>query len=106
MKKNLKSINTRLGHDVGDAMVINTAKSMIETFGEENVFRLSGESFVAFGFESDETYFDNDVQRAKRLLSERECETTVAAVFCSNGATDINVVIKYTFELLEKEKEG
>lgn len=102
----LKSVNTRLGHDAGDAMVINTAKSMIEAFGEENVYRLSGESFVAFGFESDETYFDNDVQRAKRLLSEKECETTVAAVFCSNGATDINVVIKYTFELLEKEKEG
>ena len=87
-------------------MVTNTAQSMIEAFGEENVFRISGESFVAFGFESDETYFENDVQRAKRLLGEKECDTTVAAVFCSNGATDINVVIKYTLELLEKEKES
>jgi diguanylate cyclase (GGDEF)-like protein len=102
--ENLKEINTKLGHDIGDEMVRNTAQSLIEAFGDENVYRLSGETFVAFGFESDETYFDNDVQRAKRLLGEKECQATVAAVFCSNGATDIQVVIKYTFELLENEK--
>ncbi|WP_029231077.1 GGDEF domain-containing protein [Butyrivibrio sp. VCB2006] len=100
----LKEINANLGHDAGDAMVQNTAKSMMEAFGEENVYRLSGENFVAFGFENDETYFENDVLRAKRLLHERKCLATVASVFCSNGANDIEVVIKHTFELLENEK--
>ena len=100
----LKGINTRLGHDAGDEMVRNTSKSLMEAFGEENVYRLSGESFVAFGFESDETYFENDVQRAKRLLAEHNCQAVVAAVFCSNGTTDIDVVFKHANELLEKER--
>ncbi|MCR5402300.1 MAG: diguanylate cyclase [Butyrivibrio sp.] len=100
----LKEINDSIGHDAGDDLVNNTAKCMIEAFGEENVYRLSGEEFVAFGFESDETYFDNDVDRVRRLLRERGCRVSIGAVYCSNGATNLKNVQKYAKSLLEKEQ--
>lgn len=100
----LREINDSIGHDAGDDLVINTAKCLIEAFGEENVYRLSGEEFVAFGFESDETYFENDVERARRLLRERGCAVSIGAAYCSNGTTSLRNVQKYAKTLLEKER--
>lgn len=100
----LKDINEILGHDAGDDIVINTAKSLIEAFGEENVYRLSGEEFTAFGFEIDETYFDNDVERARRLLKDRGCPVSMGAVYCSNGTSNFQSVKQYARKLLEKER--
>lgn len=100
----LKDINETLGHDAGDELVANTARSLMDAFGDDNVYRLSGEEFAAFGFESDETYFDNDVERAKRLLFERGCHVSIGAVFCSNGATSLHNVQRYARMLIEKKK--
>ena len=100
----LKEINEVYGHDAGDAIVEGTAAIMMETFGEDNVYRLSGEEFIAFGFEIDETYFNNDIERMKRLFNDKEYNIFVGAAYCSNGTTDLKNVTRYAHNLLEKEK--
>ena len=66
---------------------------------------MSGETFVAFGFENDETYFDNDVLMLKRLLVDAGSLCLVAGAFCSNGTSDLDIVISHVYELLDKEKQ-
>lgn len=101
----LKDINAKLGHDIGDEIVKITAKNLMDVFGDENVYRLSGEIFAAFGFENDETYFENDVQMARRLLLDEGSPGTIVGVYCSNGTMNFDVVISHAYELLEKEKQ-
>lgn len=101
----LKDINAKLGHDIGDEIVKITAKSLMDVFGDENVYRLSGEIFAAFGFENDETYFDNDVEMAKRLLMDEGSTGSIAGVYCSNGTMNLDVVVSHAYELLDKEKQ-
>ena len=61
--------------------------------------------FAAFGFENDETYFENDVQMARRLLEDEGSSGNVVGVYCSNGTMNFDVVISHAYELLEKEKQ-
>jgi diguanylate cyclase (GGDEF)-like protein len=100
----LKAINDRRGHDVGDEIVRVVAKCLMDAFGEDNVYRISGEEFVCYGFESDETYFENDVERARRLLNDAHCSTSIGSVYCSNGTTDLDNVKRYAHRLLERER--
>ncbi len=100
----LFEINHILGQDDGDAIIRKTAECLIDTFGDANVFRLTGNEFAAFGFESDETFFDNDVAIAKRKLEEAGCEVVTASVFCSNGTTDFKSVTDYVYDRLKKRE--
>ena len=61
--------------------------------------------FAAFGFENDETYFDNDVEMAKRLLMDEGSTGSIAGVYCSNGTMNFEVVVSHAYELLDKEKQ-
>ncbi len=100
----LKEINVRQGHDAGDEIVVRAAKCLMDAFGESNVYRISGEEFVCFGFESDETFFENDVERARRLFEDNKVDAAMGAVYCSNGTTDLKNVAKYAHSLLEKAR--
>ena len=43
---NLKATNDRYGHDVGNELIIHTAKILSETFKHSPVFRIGGDEFV------------------------------------------------------------
>lgn len=101
----LKEINTKLGHDVGDALVKNTSKSMMDVLGDNNVYRLAGETFVGFGFENDEYFFDNDVQMIKRRFANEESDVLLAALYCSNGATSLEMLENHANEILKQERK-
>ncbi|MGI6032207.1 MAG: EAL domain-containing protein [Coriobacteriales bacterium] len=43
---NLKEVNDTLGHEAGDALIVQTGKAMVEIAGRGHVFRLGGDEFV------------------------------------------------------------
>ena len=100
----LREISDNLRQENTEQIMRDTARCLMDAFGDDNVFSVSGEEFVCFGFENDETYFFNDVERAKKLLKERGCKTSMGAAYCANGTTDIMNVIRYTRELLAKDR--
>ncbi|RKM61127.1 GGDEF domain-containing protein [Butyrivibrio sp. CB08] len=102
----LREINDNLRHENTEQILKNTARCLMDAFGDDNVYAVSGEEFVCFGFENDEYYFINDVERAKRLFKERGCRTFIGASYCANGTSDIMNVIRYTRELLAKDRES
>lgn len=101
----LREINDNLRNENTEQILRNTAECLMDAFGDNNVFAVSGEEFVCFGFENDEYYFINDVKRAKKLLKEKNCKTFIGASYCANGTTDIMNVVRYTRGLMEKDRE-
>ncbi len=99
----LDVINITEGFDVGDQIVIVAAKCMMEVFGEANVFRVDGTQFVAFGFETEELFFDSDVERVKKELDENGIKALTASVYCLNGTTDISIISKRADDLIQRQ---
>ena len=100
----LDEINITQGYDVGDQIVVVAAKCLMEVFGEASVFRVNGVRFSVFGFETEETFFYNDVERVKKLIKENGIEAEIASVYCVYGTNDMGVVMKKVDDLIQKGK--
>ncbi len=98
----LDAINVTQGYEVGDQIVILTARFLMEVFGEKNVYRMNGTQFAVFGFETEEIFFNNDVSRAKRLIQENGIEAAFASVYCLYGTKDIHIVLKRADDLIQE----
>ena len=99
----LENANKMLGFDSGDRMVIETSGYLTEVFGKENVFRISGSKLVAFGFQTEEVFFQNDVERFKKQVIESGIKLQIGAVYCIYGTKDINIVINKANELCHQD---
>ncbi len=90
----LEEISEKEGFDAGDELIRKAVAIMGDVFGKENVYRIAGSKFCAFGFETDETYFRDDVARFGKNAAGEGIKVSVGAVYCLNGAMDMNSVIK------------
>jgi GGDEF domain-containing protein len=103
----LNEINIEEGYEVGDQIIVDAARMLFEVFGESNVFRVSGTQFIAFGFETEEVFFENDVERLKNMFKEHAIESKVSSVYCLYGTNDINIVLNRLEDLMrEKGQEN
>ncbi|SEL85033.1 GGDEF domain-containing protein, diguanylate cyclase (c-di-GMP synthetase) or its enzymatically inactive variants [Butyrivibrio sp. ob235] len=102
----LEDINREKGYDAGDRMVIDVAKTLMEIFGEANVYRLNGNVFVCFGFETEESYFENDVECARRMIEKKDIKITMGSAYCVNGTTDMEIIFNRVDELLQENNNG
>ena len=102
----LDEINVTEGYEVGDQLVVLAAKNLMDVFGEKAVYRMNGTSFTAFGFETDELFFNNDVDRLKKLMKENGIEAAIASVYCIYGTRDISLVTKRVDDLILDSRKG
>ena len=100
----LEEISDKGGFEAGDRMVAVTVTLMGDVFGSENVYRMAGSRFVAFGFETDETFFRDDVARFVRNAADKGISVATGSVYCINGTKDLKTVIKSANEKLKKSK--
>ncbi len=96
----LETVSAQKGYEVGDKLVSDSVSVMSDVFGRDNVYRLVGSRFAAFGFESDEAYFEDDAQRLVKEARARNINLSVGCAFCNNGTNDINTVLKYAISNL------
>lgn len=62
---NLKMVNDTYGHDVGDDMIVYTAKLLTEVFRQSTVFRIGGDEFVVL-------LQNRDLEGYRQLLDEMD----------------------------------
>lgn len=104
----LVAINKTYGYEAGDKIVLDVAKCLMEVFGKENVYRMNGTEFVCIGFETEEVFFYNDVDRAKKLIEEKDINgirITSGAVYCVYGTTDLDIVTERVEELMQADAQ-
>ena len=59
---NLKQTNDRFGHDVGNELIVHTAKILTEVFQDSLVFRIGGDEFVVVLKDGDFARYHNRLQ--------------------------------------------
>ena len=84
----LKAMNDTLGHEAGDALIMDVANALKEVFGADNVYRMGGDEFAAYAYRSGEAAFSSDVERAKALLAEKNRSAAFGTVFREQGDPD------------------
>lgn len=100
----LKDANNIRGYDAGDRMVQLVVDTLAEIFGKDSVYRAGGSQFVAFGSESEEAFFNNDVNRFRRKVEENGVHVFVGTVYCIYGTRDIAAVISRANQHLSEER--
>ncbi|MCR5831816.1 MAG: diguanylate cyclase [Lachnospiraceae bacterium] len=93
--RDLETVSSQKGYEAGDRLVTDTVTLMSEIFGNERVYRLVGSRFAAFGFETDEAYFEDESERLIEEANKRNISLNVGFAFCNNGTKDMNTVVKY-----------
>ena len=84
----LKQANDVLGHEAGDAMILDVSACIIEVFGAGNAYRTGGDEFVAYSVQSNHAAFDRNIDRLRTLITERGRSAAIGAVFRENGGAD------------------
>lgn len=92
---NLKITNDSLGHDMGDALIVDVAHSIKKVFTPGNCFRIGGDEFVFIGNVKSEIDVD---QMIKKFLNTIGDDTTVAYGY--SVSYDAEPLIK-TFKLAD-----
>ena len=101
----LDKISEEESLEAGDKKVIDTVEMLSDIFGKENVYRMVGSRFAAFGFETDETYFRDDVAKFEKKAAEAGISVNVGYVYCQNGTTDMQRVIRTAGERIKGGKQ-
>lgn len=65
---------------------------------------MGGAEFSAFGFETDEVFFNSDVERARKMAKDRGLELSVGHVYCAFGTMAVNRVLARAAEIMKADK--
>ena len=101
----LDETNVTKGYEVGDQMVVVTAKLLMEIYGESKVFRVGGTQFIAFDDEAEERFFENSTERLKKMIDENAIDAKLSSVYCLYGTKDINIVLGRLDDLMREKTQ-
>ena len=100
----LKTANDTLGHEEGDRMICDVADVLIMVFGKNNVYRLGGDEFSAFGtWESEEEFLDL-IDNVRALLQVKGRSASLGCVYRPQGDEDFDSVKNEADEKMYADK--
>lgn len=100
----LKVVNDTWGHDAGDEFILDVARCLMEVFGEENVYRMGGDEFLAYGLQQEETEFYRAVNRVMGKITALNRSASLGAAYNDNGRVDNLTLRKTADQLMYEEK--
>ncbi|ARQ44973.1 bifunctional diguanylate cyclase/phosphodiesterase [Oxalobacter formigenes OXCC13] len=101
----LKEANDKYGHDYGDQLIVKTA-DILNTVFNDNVFRIGGDEFIAFGLDIAREAFDRDIGRLHRLFDDEEsCNVSFGSTWKSDDF-DVGDLISYADRLMYINKQS
>ncbi|MCR5272848.1 MAG: GGDEF domain-containing protein [Lachnospiraceae bacterium] len=100
----LKLTNDKFGHKRGDELIKAVAQKMAEIYGENNVFRVGGDEFVAFSFEPTLRGFNAQTRKATELLS-GEASASIGGAYAADASCDLQDIKKDAEDLMYDAKD-
>lgn len=100
----LKEINDSHGHYTGDEALKCIADIIVDIFGEDNVYRVGGDEFVAICHGIEEEDFDALLEKLLSEFDDSEYKAAVGAKYSASGL-DINEIIKIADEDMYRDKK-
>lgn len=101
----LHDINNLEGHDAGDMLIKTVARNIVETWDDENAFRIGGDEFVVFLFDYDEKKLLSEIRSFKKNLSFFNYSVSVGQNTALLAKTDMHDFIVIAEKRMYEEKK-
>ncbi len=101
----LKKTNDTFGHDKGDELIKNVTDKLVNIFGSRKVFRVGGDEFVAYSFEETEEGFNDQIIRARKALSDKDCSASIGGVYSMLKPDNLGAIKKKAEDIMYAEKD-
>lgn len=98
----LHELNNSQGHLAGDKMLQSVADALVEAFGQERVYRIGGDEFLAFT-EKDEKAAEESAAKAKERVSEAGYHVSVGTA-SGEKTTAVAVIVKAAEKKMYEDK--
>lgn len=98
----LKKVNDKQGHDAGDKFILRSAEILKSIFGDENVYRMGGDEFVALLTNTSETDFEEKVNLTRIQMG---TTASIGTVYKKSMDTDFDSILKIADTEMYKQKK-
>jgi len=102
----LKAVNDDLGHDAGDALLVNAAEVFREVFYEEDVFRTGGDEFIVLSYGVDRDVFHRKLRQLREAFARIDELSAAIGAFWSNGTLEPRQVFMRADEQMYNDKRA
>lgn len=99
----LKRVNDLYGHEAGDRLIINTARSMLAIL-PENAYRVGGDEFVLICFDMDEKIFRSKVRDICDSIAAKKISVSVGVVW-EESSSELETMLRRADDLMYEEKK-
>ena len=99
----LKRVNDFYGHEAGDRLIINTARSMLAIL-PENAYRVGGDEFVLICFDMDEKIFRSKVRDICDSIAAKRISVSVGVVW-EESSSELETMLRRADDLMYAEKK-
>ena len=99
----LKRVNDLYGHEAGDRLIINTARSMLAIL-PENAYRVGGDEFVLICFDMDEKIFRSKVRDICDSIAAKRISFSVGVVW-EESSSELETMLRRADDLMYAEKK-
>ena len=99
----LKRVNDLYGHEAGDRLIINTARSMLAIL-PENAYRVGGDEFVLICFDMDEKIFRSKVRDICDSIAAKRISVSVGVVW-EESSSELETMLRRADDLMYAEKK-
>lgn len=99
----LKRVNDLYGHEAGDRLIINTARSMLAIL-PENAYRVGGDEFVLICFDMDEKIFRSKVRDICDSIAAKRSSVSVGVVW-EESSSELETMLRRADDLMYAEKK-
>ncbi|MBS7007823.1 sensor domain-containing phosphodiesterase [Anaerostipes sp.] len=100
----LKEINDHLGHDSGDDLLKECARTVKDSFTEGSFYRIGGDEFIILCTDLSEESFKENIHRLRNNFAHSECRTAIGFKWAPN-CHDIEKIIKTADEYMYADKK-
>lgn len=99
----LKRVNDFYGHEAGDRLIINTARSMLAIL-PENAYWVGGDEFVLICFDMDEKIFRSKVRDICDSIAAKRISVSVGVVW-EESSSELETMLRRADDLMYAEKK-
>ena len=101
----LKIANDTLGHQAGDRLIIETAKSFSNVFGNDNVYRVGGDEFLTLLCDYDEDEIEFNLKLVKDYMMHNDVSASIGYSFVSKYMGNFEELLENADKMMYQDKE-
>ncbi len=101
----LKIMNDSFGHKAGDDLLVRAARSLVEVFGEESVYRMGGDEYLVFDKKINEEEMNQKIEKLREVLKTNDVSMSLGALYLDNAELPIDELIKMSDAMMYEEKK-